>query len=253
LTRRTAELAILASLAAASCLATGEGCSENGAAFEVASVKPLGTEAPMGVGRLLRLQLRPNLLEAKQATLKALIGEAYHIDQLQIVDGPNWLDRDRFNVTGKCGRQATREEFRAALRNLLAERFALTTHRETRVVPIYRMVVAKDGPKFQPAQDEGPSSPAAFGHLRFRDLPSLCAVLSTFSDRVVVDETGLQGRYGLDVDISAHMRQGADHEKDDPFAVVLRETAQQLGVRFVSAKAPLEVLVVDRAERPSAN
>ena len=119
-------------------------------------------------------------------------------------------------------------------------------------MPIYEMTVTKDGPRFRPMREGEQSSPhGAPGHLPSRDLAGLAAVLSTFSDRLVIDKTGLTGSYNLDVDISS-ARQDAGW-REDPYAVVFRETARQLGLRFIATKAAVEAMVVDRAEKPSGN
>ena len=162
-------LALTVCAASAQTTATqAEGAS---VAFDVASVKPA---APITGGRLMvRMSGGPGSPDPGQITytnvaMKNLLTTAYNVKGYQI-SGPAWLDSERYDIAAKIPKGATKEQFQLMLQNLLAERFKLTLHRESKDLPIYALVVGKNGvkmkesPKDDPAPDPagGPSSPSA--------------------------------------------------------------------------------------------
>lgn len=135
--------------------------------FEVASVKPA---APM-TGNNIRVGMRggpgtndPGQISYSNVSLKNVLMAAYGVRVYQI-QGPNWLDSERFDIAAKIPQGATKEEFKVMLQNLLAERFKLTLHRETKDLPMYALLVGKNGPKMKesvddPAPGDGGAQPA---------------------------------------------------------------------------------------------
>jgi uncharacterized protein (TIGR03435 family) len=158
-----------------SCAALAQ-TAENSPAFEVASVKPA---API-TGNFIRVMMRggpgsndPGQITYTNVTLKNVLMNAYGVKGFQI-SGPGWLDSERYDIVAKLPRGATKEQFMVMLQNLLAERFKLTLHREKKDLPMYALVVGKNGPKLkesveEPAPKEGDApkagGPAADGPL----------------------------------------------------------------------------------------
>src|SRR5271157_3936440 len=151
-----------------SCAALAQ-TAENSPTFEVASVKPA---API-TGNMIRVMMRggpgspdPGQITYTNVTVKSVLMNAYGVKGFQI-SGPDWLDSERFDIVAKLPRGATKAEFMVMLQNLLAERFKLTLHREKKDLPMYALVVGKNGPKLkesveEPAPKEG-EAPKAGG------------------------------------------------------------------------------------------
>ena len=100
----------------------------------------------------------PGQLTYTNVSLKNVLINAYDVNDYQI-SGPTWLDRERFDIVAKIPQGATKEQFRQMLQNLLAERFKLTLHHETKELPMYTLVVAKGGPKLKEAVEEDAATP----------------------------------------------------------------------------------------------
>jgi uncharacterized protein (TIGR03435 family) len=136
--------------------------SETLPSFEVASIKPA---APMQAGRIMvRMSGGPGTPDPGQMTytnvsLKNVLTNAYNVKGYQI-QGPDWLDSARFDITAKVPLGTTKEQFRLMLQSLLAERFKLTLHHATKDMPMYALVVAKGGSKLKESPDDPPSTDA---------------------------------------------------------------------------------------------
>ncbi len=143
-----------------SCAAFGQGTTES-PTFEVASVKPAEPQ-PEGMMRV-RMSGGPGTPDPGQLTytnvsLKNVLINAYDVNDYQI-SGPNRLDGERFDIVAKIPQGTTKEQFRLMLQNLLAERFKLALHHETKELPIYALVVGKGGPKLKEAVEEDAATP----------------------------------------------------------------------------------------------
>jgi uncharacterized protein (TIGR03435 family) len=143
-----------------SCAAFGQGAAES-PRFEVASVKPAEPQ-PVGMMRV-RMSGGPGTPDPGQLTytnvsLKNVLLNAYDVKGYQI-NGPNWLDGERFDIVAKIPQGATKEQFQQMLQNLLAERFNLTLHHETKELPMYALVVGKGGPKLKESVEEDAATP----------------------------------------------------------------------------------------------
>ena len=130
--------------------------AENSPAFEVASVKPA---API-TGNRIQVMMRggpgspdPGQITYTNVTLKNVLMNAYGVKGFQI-SGPSWLDSERYDIVAKLPRGATKAQFMVMLQNLLAERFKLTLHREKKDLPMYALVVGKNGPKLKESVEE---------------------------------------------------------------------------------------------------
>lgn len=139
--------------------------------FDVASVKPAAPPVPDGRGRIMMVgpsggpgTKDPGRIHYPFMNLRNLLMTAYDVKNFQIV-GPSWLDSERFEITATMPPETTKEQFRIMLQNLLAERFKMTVHRETKELPTYALTVAKGGPRMTeskeppPPADDGNSPP----------------------------------------------------------------------------------------------
>jgi uncharacterized protein (TIGR03435 family) len=234
--------------------------------FEVASIKPSNPSAPRP-GRLgaVPIVTNPGKLTTRNATLKDLIKAAYGLEDYQVSGDPAWIASARFDIEAKSVAIATRDQLLQMLQPLLAERFKLAGHRETKQLAIYTLVLANKGPKFQPLKASEAScwpgcagAPAKTNHMRQKDLPSLARFLTRLSpDRPVVDKTGLQGYFALELDMSQIVEDAASAAAAPTNASMFDATViaiqEQLGLKLVPTKAPIEIFVIDRAEKPSEN
>jgi uncharacterized protein (TIGR03435 family) len=192
---------------------------------------------------------------ARNCSLQILIMLAYDVNPNVIVNLPDELDNVGYDITARAerGRGLSYQELQAPLQALLAERFHLKVHRETRQMEGYALVLAKGGPKFgenfSPTKG-GEAQPVMAGReLKMTNMPmSVFAILlGKPVERPVVDRTGLTARYDLDVKFSKLYEQNA--ALPDIFTVV-----QQLGLKLEHGKVPAEVLVIDHVEqRPTEN
>ncbi len=147
------------------CLSHGQTAGQ-ALSFDAASVKPATLPKPDGQGRVMIAgpsggpgTRDPGRIRYPYISLKNLVMDAYDVKSNQI-QGPPWLDTERFDVNATMPPDTTREQFRVMLQNLLAERFKLTVHRETKDLPVYSLAVARNGPKMK---ESGPASPASEG------------------------------------------------------------------------------------------
>src|SRR5215471_5490966 len=117
--------------------------------FDVASVKPVNPPAGPHVVSLI---INHGTLKIEAAELRQIIGLAYAIQRVRVLGGPAWADADQFDILAKAeNADATRDEIRAMLQSLLAERFKLAVHRDTKQVASYSLVLAKGGSKLKEA------------------------------------------------------------------------------------------------------
>jgi len=223
--------------------------------FEVTSVKPnlSGLDQSIGVNILGSRIIGENL------SLRTLILQAYGVLDFQIIGGPRWLSSDRFDVEATTGRPEPIRlpELGPLLRGLLADRFRLATHEETREMPTYVLVVDKGSPKLRqttgvPAQSmRGVNQRATAGTAKMIGDGVTMAALAyriaeqePFLGHTVVEKTGLTGFYDFTLEWDAG---------DEAGPSILAALRTQLGLRLTSEKSPVEVLVIDSAEKPSAN
>jgi uncharacterized protein (TIGR03435 family) len=203
-------------------------------------------------------------------SVRALIQYAYGIPEGQIVGGPAWLDATMYDIDAKSDgaedaklhalpSDEARQRKNLMVQALLAERFGLKAHEETRELPVYALVMAKGGAKFTPSQINGTTVNVSRAqmHIAGSDdtLGLLARELARNLGKVVLNQTGLSGRYDLTLrwtpeDGPAPMLNGApDTSAPDIFTAV----QEQLGLKLESTKGPVPVLVLDKVERPSEN
>jgi uncharacterized protein (TIGR03435 family) len=178
-------------------------------------------------------------------SLRTLIKQAYGVEDAQIAGGPKWLDSVAFEIDGKTAAPANPADLRVMLQSLLAERFNLKMHSEIRQLPIYSLLVAKNGSRLQTASEPGGISSGPTLLRGTMDTAAIAHALTSTLGRTVIDNTGLNGSYKLD------LKWAPDNQPDGPsiFTVI----QEQLGLKLESAKGPVQVFVIDSATPPTEN
>jgi bla regulator protein blaR1 len=233
-----------------------------GPAFEVASIKPSRPD-----DRASFIRPAPGGgITAENVTLKTLVKTAYGIQDFQLSGGPGWLDSNGYDVQAKAEAQIGFDKIRLALRKLLADRFHLAIHTETKELPVYALVVAKSGPKFQEAKRAAQDGDGGFhwgrGHTygQMVTMAEFVEVLSGVLGRPVLDDTAIKGRFDLKLEwtpegfVPRERPAGNNEPQIDPNGPsIFTAIQEQLGLRLESRKGPVEILVIDHAEKPSEN
>jgi|SRR5579862_9877633 len=236
--------------------------------FEVASVRM--TEAKSNADRSEFTggpgTRSPELVRARNQPLRYFIEVAYAVE-LDQIEGPTWINTQRYDIAAKVPANATKEQFRIMLQELLAERFQVVLHHAMRIKPIYQLVLAPGGHKLKPSTSlvSMTNQVTTGNHLRLQSNESFdvfVARLRTFlslsiltggqtipaTTTRIADETGITGRYEIVLEYSRSTPSGAGDEVGDrpDFFTALRE---QLGLRMVEAKISVDTIVVDSANR----
>jgi uncharacterized protein (TIGR03435 family) len=276
------------SVALFAALAISAASAQTPDSFEVASVKAMGPAsaellARFGAGCDGSFPRVENRRFSVTTTAYALMTWAYGFNKNGgcgfvtngnfIVGGPAWLRSERFDVQAVMPESAppvTTDSFlngrapalETMLRTLLADRFTLTIHREMRESPVYAMVPARGGITL-PAAKAG--EPVNYGIARRRDVDGqsvdhlivsranmtyIGIMLGIITRRPIVDRTGLTGEYSFDVPFAP---QDAKPGETSPAASIFTAIQEQLGLRLEDTRAPVEVIVVDRVEKPTGN
>jgi uncharacterized protein (TIGR03435 family) len=209
-------------------------------------------------------------VSAVGATVNDLIVFAYGVHARQISGAPAWVESDKFDIRGKpMDGQPNPIQFKMMLQKLLANRFQLAFHRDKKQLAVYALTVGKDGPKLTRSDAASP-----IPNLIRRgpgDLPARNVTMEEFAgnlqgavlDRPVIDQTGLKGRFDFHLqwtpeeiqfasvrgpETSPKPPEGAETQPD-----LFTAIQQQLGLKLESIKAQVDVLVIDKVEKPSEN
>jgi len=244
--------------------------------LEVASVRKHVSTSAQGGG----VTVSGSRVTVVDYMLSSLILEAYKVKLYQIAGAPDWMgggssfsdivarsrSADSYDISAKAEGDAalTRDQARLILQAVLADRFQLKVHRETKDLPVYALVLGKNGPKLkESAPDAKPgagynSGPGGVRMTNWKTTTTqFAAGLSLQADRPVVDKTGLTGFYDIALEWSRddgqHSALGVPRETDDAGPSLFTAVQEQLGLKLETARAPIEVLVIDHAEKPSEN
>jgi uncharacterized protein (TIGR03435 family) len=240
--------------------------------YEVASIKI----DDGGPNRPVTWRETPDGLMVSNVMLELLIRQAYGIQSYQIEGAPEWINQEEYDISARIDDAETRRlqsltkeqaqaERRLMLQALLADRFLLIVHHETKEGPVYALVVAKHGPKFQeaapPARPEMPISMGA-GLLTFNGAPmsTLVRLMAQVIGRPVLDHTGLTGNYAFtlkwtpdEFNLPATPQQSDQTSAEPNGTSIFTVIQDQLGLKLESTKAPIDSLVIDHVSRPSPN
>lgn len=271
------------------------GQSAESPVFEASSVKPALAQS----GTVARSSMRggpgtadPGQITFTNVTLVNILLRAYDVKRYQVIS-PDWLVSRRYDIIAKIPQGTTKEQFNLMLQSLLAERFRLSLHHETREIPGYELVLGKNGPKLKVSSEEGlavqnqpePTSPpkmdvngfpllehpglvvmegvkggAVISYMtaRAQPLSALVGKLSAEFILPILDKTGLTGNYDFTLEF-APQRPGAippvpSDAMDESGPNLITAIQQQLGLKLNPSKVPLNMLIIDRAEQaPTAN
>jgi bla regulator protein blaR1 len=252
--------------------------------FEVASVKPHKSDDQ----RVTMVAQPGGRFTATNITLPFLIRTAYRLQDDQISGGPDWLASDRFDIVAKAEDSVPPTQLLSMIQTLLADRFKLALHHDTKELPIYALVLARsdgtlgsqlrrndcvrdDTRRPTPPPDATQPPPCGsisngFGRLTLRGTPlaQVLQFLSPAVNRVVVDRTGLIGNFDLDLTwMPNNLPQRAPGTPaDQPIRVngvdvdpngpsIFTAVQEQLGLKLESTKGPVDVLVIDHVEQPA--
>jgi uncharacterized protein (TIGR03435 family) len=230
-------------------------------AFEVASIKlHVQGKPPFKPG----ISVSGNRVVVNALTLDGLVKEAYEVEYFQITGGPKWADDylTAYDIAAVSPGDAppTREQIHKMLQALLASRFQLQLRRETKELPVYEMVIGKRGPKLKESAADTPFSSTQSpdrnngNHMKaaHETMAQLANQISVYAGRPILDKTGLTVTY--DFVFEWTMDRPAGGSASDPAGPsIFTALEEQLGLKLEPQKRPMEVLVIDRAERPSEN
>jgi uncharacterized protein (TIGR03435 family) len=241
--------------------------------FEVATIKPNAEND----NRVMFRILPGGGFSATGATLRMLITQAYNIKDFQVTGGPGWLATDRFDVNAKAEATTERvspETFRPMLQSLLDERFLLKFHKETKEMPVYALVAGKGPHKMKAAETPAGSDPQrrqmmrigrGQANLQGTTMAGLAQLLSQQLGRPVIDKTGIQGAFDVELRWTPEPGQGggpfggappppeAIAQSDNSGPSIFTAIQEQLGLKLDSTKGPVEIMIIDSATKPTEN
>ena len=231
-------------------------------AFEAASIKP-SKDAPDSGSGITETKGR---IRGRYVTLKRCVRGAYGVEEARILGGPTWVDEDRYDIEAKAAGPAGDHELMVMLQSLLAERFKLAFHRETRALPGYALVLGKGGLKAKPSEPDADSrTNSGWGIIEAAGctMAHLALKLSEVLHLPVADFTAVPGEFDFKLEWTSDDMQAAPPSGGDRPANAAPEAAsgpsifaalqEQLGLKLESRKVLAEVLVIDHAEKPSEN
>ena len=206
--------------------------------------------------------MKGRLFSANNVSILRLIQFAYGIQPRQILNAPAWAETDKFGIEAEPNTpgQPSTEQYREMYQKLLADRFKLSFHRSKKEFSVYALKPDKDGPKLTKSSDDPKGSPRGVGRpgahgdwtvtfINFTMEDLVSGLMQLIKDRQVVDQTGLTGRYDF------HLTYAPDPLAPDVGSApdIFHAVQQQLGLQLESTKAPVDVLVIEHVESPSAN
>ena len=236
-------------------------------AFEAAAIKVNNSGKP-GSG----ISLYPVRIKIINSTLKFCVQVAWDVKDFQVSGAAGWMDADRYDIDAVAANPFTREESRKMLQALLADRFGVVVHSETQDKPGYILVPGRNGAKLPPPIED-PSvlfSRTSSGDRTLKatsiTMKRFAEALSTTLGAIVVDRTGIEGQYDVSFQWTPDpaneprvLKSGEPAPAAAPPAdampgpSIFTALQEKLGLRLEARKVPVEVIVIERAHRPSEN
>jgi uncharacterized protein (TIGR03435 family) len=223
--------------------------------FAAASIRPSAGDVKFEHDG--KTEISPGNVRMRDVTVATCIKWAYGVQDSQI-SGPEWLQSQHFDIVAKADEPVAEDQLKLMMRTLLAERFSLAFHRQSKEMRAYAMTVAKSGAKLRESAETKP----------FRENSAVGTVargmtMKEFGDFIagplqtpVVDMTGLNGRYDFKLDFTAYLP-GAETamkvDYDNSTGIIISALKGELGLDMESRKQAVEVLVIDHVEKPSGN
>jgi uncharacterized protein (TIGR03435 family) len=244
---------------AACLLCCGVAAQTNGPAFDVASIRPSQTPQGRGLPSLREdIKTEPARLTMTNVTLNTATRWAYKLGVYEL-SGPDWISNDRYDILATAAGPVSEDQLRTMLQGLLAERFKLIAHRQQKDVSGYALAMGKKTPKITEVTEggggEGSMTGAALvfeGHKM--PLSRLTDILASALKMPVRNMTGLEGNYDFKLDMRSYLlnRQPGDPPLDLA-GIAITAIDEQLGLRLESRKLSVDMMMVDRAEKPGDN
>jgi uncharacterized protein (TIGR03435 family) len=260
---RTLVSGVMLAVVVGTCISAQSQTDRKPLAFDVASVKEFERPLPPGQADLsfVGTSGKPFRIVGHrvtiQGTVHALVAAAFGVKDYQVSYLPPWADSVRYLVTAESPGEAvpSQDDVRPMLQALLAERFQLTFHRESKELRVYHLVRAKQYGLFKAAAEDEKFSwtltPGPGGTLRSKatkeSIGDFVQLVGVSTDRPVIDKTGITG--DIDYDISIQLPQGGNPEETN--RAIVYAVVDQLGLKLESARASVDVLVIDHVERPT--
>lgn len=243
-------------MTAAACCAFGQAATAQ-AAFEVASVKSSELAKTGGDGsRREDISTGPQSVTMRNVRFRSCVLWAYDLMVYQVT-GPAWINEERYDIAAKAAGPASKAQLREMMQRLLADRFQMVFHRETRELAAYILSVGKNGHKLHPSTTEGEADFRAAKQGKMNmiaervSMARFAELLGDPLQRPVVDMTGLKGLFDFNLDLTAYVPPGGQDRPSeaDAVSIVTAAVQEQLGLKLESRKSPIEMLVIDRAEK----
>jgi uncharacterized protein (TIGR03435 family) len=219
--------------------------------FDVVSVRPNTT----GAGRSSERTNSGHVM-AENITPSSMIQQAFGIRPSQIEGAPGWIETDKYDLNATTGttKDLNDVELQPYWESLLATRFRMKYHRETKETQIYSLTVAKGGARMTENTAGGDTSTHLTNNAQHSSLtsthismPNFAGLLAKKLDRTVLDKTALTGAYDLKLEWSP------DLSTDTGSASIFTALQDQLGLKLESGKGPVEIIVIDNLEKPTEN
>jgi uncharacterized protein (TIGR03435 family) len=233
-------------------------------AFEAAAIKINNSPAcPCGISSY------PARIKVINSTLKFCVQVAWDVKDFQVSGAAGWMDTEHYDIDAVAANPFTREESRKMMQALLADRFGLVVHSETQDRPGYVLVPSRNGPKLPPPIED-PSvmfsrTPSGDRTLKATNLSMkrFAEALSMALGKIVVDQTGIEGQYDVSFQWTPDASEPRMSKSGEPLPPLPADTVpgpsiftalqEKLGLRLESRKVPVEVIVIEHANRPSEN
>ncbi|HXE07253.1 MAG TPA: TIGR03435 family protein [Acidobacteriaceae bacterium] len=236
---------------------SGGGAVDAHLSFAAATIKPHNPDDPCR--GCSGFDAEGDRMKIRNKSASSIMQVAYAINPRQIVGAPDWFYNESFDIMGTMDTpgEPTRAQYQAMLQNLLADRFGLRFHHDTRDLAVYAVEIAKGGPKIKTAGPEEKTSGDDMRNGQDQKISLTSASVKDFAermqffvDRPVVDQTGLAGKYDFSLHYTVDETRTADPNAPPGLFTAIQE---QLGLKLVPVKAPADVFVVDGVEQPSAD
>ncbi|MBS1854947.1 MAG: TIGR03435 family protein [Acidobacteria bacterium] len=234
-------------------------------AFDVASIRPSEQagrgRGGHGMGEAFggNVRVTPDSVILRGVSLRTCIAWAYHVQE-SLVTGPDWMGDARFDIVAKAAAPADEDHLRAMMQALLADRFKVAAHRQTKEMQVYVLEPGKSGAKVHASESQGeasiqPDPRTMTVTVQRAGVSQLTDLLSRALRAPVLDQTGLAGKYDLTVNVAKYL---ADRQTGgqplDPISLIEEVLREELGLKLDSRKLPVDLVVVDRAEKtPTEN
>ena len=232
--------------------------------FEVASIRPNNSGPPRVYGNRFTYSPSGRFTATNVTLVDVIVSGVYKTRRIQMRGGPGWIDSDRFDIVAKAdtaGGTITQEEWDLMIQALLEDRFKLALHRETQEMSVYALVVGKKALLRESKEGEQTTfTTGERGKMIFQNMPieTLVNALANILREPVVDGTGIAGSFDFTLDPMQFATTGgadiAPVRTPESYAdLVLIAVREQLGFKLEKRRAPLEITIIDHAERPSEN